>query len=166
MTRIFKYAWLALAVAFMVVLATVHKGHARITGANPVGNQSDTWCVGKSADEVCVDASGNFVPTTTSTATLGTSGLQWQSLWVNGTATLGTASVGTVTSSTVTASLALQLPSVSSTTLKTITFAQAGLVFYVVDSTGAFWSTCVTTGTTTPGQVVESSSTKVCRQVP
>lgn len=49
--------------------------NARITGTAPTS--PDTFCVGRSAAEVCVDRSGNVMPTTTNNQTSGTSSLRW-----------------------------------------------------------------------------------------
>lgn len=50
----------------------------------------DVWCVGISGLEVCVDSSGNFIPTTTNVSDLGTSTLKFKNLYLDGTATVDT----------------------------------------------------------------------------
>ena len=50
---------------------------ARLTGTNP---GTDIWCMGPSGAELCVDASGNFIPTTDNDATLGTASLRFSSV--------------------------------------------------------------------------------------
>lgn len=110
-----KKAWqglglLALALGLLVVTGRV--SFARITTAD----NTDAWCVGISGSEVCVDSSGNFVPTTDNDTTLGTSSLTWAGIYtqdltvsddltvtdnmsVAGLETLGKTQVGTGTGS-------------------------------------------------------------------
>ena len=52
---------------------------ARLTGTEP---GTDVHCVGVSGAEVCVDVSGNFLPTTDNDTTLGTSSLRWATAYV------------------------------------------------------------------------------------
>lgn len=88
------------AVAFWAI--NPHRGDARLIGTNPTGASADVWCVGGRAyantavltTEVCVDASGNVIPTTTGTGSLGTSSLKWLNLFLSGNASIaGTAAV-------------------------------------------------------------------------
>lgn len=61
---------------------------ARIIGTNPTGTSADTWCEGGrvraattvNATELCIDSSGNFIPTTNNSQQLGTSSLQYSDL--------------------------------------------------------------------------------------
>jgi hypothetical protein len=55
---------------------------ARITSS---ADDRDVWCVGTSGAEVCVDKSGNIIPTTDDTEDLGTSSLQFQDGYFDGT---------------------------------------------------------------------------------
>lgn len=66
---------------------------ARLTGTNPTGSSSDTWCVGKSGAEVCVDYLGDVIPTTNNDASLGTSSLQWSNVYSVAATVSGAASV-------------------------------------------------------------------------
>ena len=50
---------------------------ARLTGTDP---GSDVWCGGVSGAEVCVNAAGDVIPTTTNDADLGTSSFLWNEL--------------------------------------------------------------------------------------
>lgn len=76
MKRIFGLTGVLVALA---MFAAVQRGivYARLTGTEP---GTDVWCVGVSGAEVCVDASGNIIPTTTNDADLGTSSLVWNEL--------------------------------------------------------------------------------------
>jgi len=76
------------AILSLMVLIGSGKVYARLTGTNP--SSADVWCVGPSGAEVCVDASGNVVPTTASDTTLGTSALPFASSFVD-TETINTA---------------------------------------------------------------------------
>lgn len=64
-----------LVAALMLLSTTIRKVDARLT--SPSSSDADVWCVGIDGAEVCVDSSGNFIPTTASDATLGTSALPW-----------------------------------------------------------------------------------------
>lgn len=55
---------------------------ARLTSNS---DSRDVWCVGVSGAEVCVDSSGNFIPTTDDVSDLGTSSLQFQDGYFDGT---------------------------------------------------------------------------------
>lgn len=48
---------------------------ARLT--SPSASDADIWCAGPEGAEVCVDSSGNLIPTTDNDTTLGTSSLAW-----------------------------------------------------------------------------------------
>ncbi len=41
----------------------------------------DAWCVGDNGTEVCVDSSGNLLPTTSNDTTLGTSSYLWSAVY-------------------------------------------------------------------------------------
>jgi len=95
---------------FLVCLAVIvgissGRLHARLTGTDP---GTDVWCDGINGAEVCIDSSGNFIPTTTNDATLGTSSLYWAGIYsydmtiaddlaVSGDTTLGDSTSDTVT---------------------------------------------------------------------
>jgi hypothetical protein len=137
MKRARSLAYLILAaVAFWAI--NPHVGHSRMIGTNPTGNSADQWCVGgrivgnvaKLTTEVCVDSSGNLIPTTTNTGALGTASLQWASAQIAGA--VNAASVVP----TDTASSRLHIPSgaaVSSTTLASVV-TSTGDVFMIFDS--------------------------------
>lgn len=50
---------------------------ARLTGTDP---GSDIWCAGPSGAEICVNAAGDVIPTTTNDTDLGTSTLLWNEI--------------------------------------------------------------------------------------
>lgn len=99
---------------FLVGILATGQSYARLTGTQPSRSTPDVWCMGKSGAEVCVDYSGNLIPTTDSDTTLGTSSLYWATIYaddvtvsddlvltddltVNGDTTLGDAATDSVT---------------------------------------------------------------------
>ncbi len=64
--------------------------YARLTGTNPAGASADIVCWGPKGSEVCIDSSGNLIPTTTGASSLGSSALQFKNLQLAGAATVGT----------------------------------------------------------------------------
>ena len=107
----------SLLISFLTGFLAVWPGvsiHARVTGTAPASTSPDTWCMGRSGAEVCIDRDGNFIPTTDNDTTLGTSSLRWATIYaldqtigddltvtddlaVNGDATLGDAAGDNVT---------------------------------------------------------------------
>lgn len=77
MKKSLKLAGLLLA-AVLVLGISQGRVFARITGTEP---GTDIWCVGPSGAEVCVDVSGNLLPTTDNDATLGTSSLRFSGIF-------------------------------------------------------------------------------------
>ena len=77
MKKHFHYGLLALIVGISTIPMMFGTGYARITGTNPTGASADIWCVGPSGAEVCVDSSGNVIPTTTNDTDLGPTSLVW-----------------------------------------------------------------------------------------
>lgn len=75
-----KFLKTALA-GFFIGLLLGQPLQARVTGTQPSRSTPDAWCVGKSGAEVCVDASGNLIPTTDNDTTLGTSSLGWATIY-------------------------------------------------------------------------------------
>lgn len=65
-------------ISVLLALALSVPVHARITGTQPTN--ADIWCSGPSGAEVCVDASGNVVPTTDNDTTSGSTSLRWSSV--------------------------------------------------------------------------------------
>ncbi len=59
--------------ALIIVGLSTGKIYARLTGTT--GTAETCW--GAAGAEVCVDTSGNWIPTTTNTQALGSSSLQW-----------------------------------------------------------------------------------------
>lgn len=76
MKKLLNLAGLIL-VATLILGVSTGRIYARLTGTNP---GTDVWCVGVSGAEVCVDTSGNFIPTTDNDTTLGTSSLRWATI--------------------------------------------------------------------------------------
>lgn len=83
---------ICLLTAIAAVLVIGGTAMARITGTQPTS--ADIFCTGPSGAEVCVDASGNIVPTTTNDASAGTSSLRFSNVY----STLGNFS-GAITAS-------------------------------------------------------------------
>ncbi len=63
--------------AILVLGISTGKIYARVSGSG-----SDSWCVGPSGAEICVDTSGNLLPTTDNDTTLGTSALRFATAYV------------------------------------------------------------------------------------
>lgn len=76
MKKTFNFAGLMMA-AVLVLGISQSKVFARLTGTDP---GSDVWCGGISGAEVCVNAAGDVIPTTTNDADLGTSSFLWNEL--------------------------------------------------------------------------------------
>lgn len=76
-----KYLSLAGLILCTALILGVSSGHvyARLTGTEP---GTDQWCMGISGAEVCVDASGNLIPTTDNDTTLGTSALRFATAYI------------------------------------------------------------------------------------
>lgn len=73
----------------IVFLVKTVKVHARLTGTNPTGASADVACWGPKSSEICVDSSGNIIPTTTATQSLGSSSLQFKNLQLSGSIVAG-----------------------------------------------------------------------------
>ncbi len=77
---------LALVVSSVLLVGiSTGKIHARLTGTT--GTAETCW--GAAGVEVCVDSSGNWIPTTTNVGSLGTSSLKWKDLFLAGNTTIG-----------------------------------------------------------------------------
>jgi hypothetical protein len=136
--------------AFLILGVSTGRVFARLTGTNP---GTDIWCAGPSGAELCLDVSGNLLPTTSATQTLGSSSLPWAS--VTATAVVPTDTV----------SSRLHAPwttSISSTALISMN-TTAGDIFLVRRLGGALWAVCTSTGGV--NSVVFSSAPAVpCRE--
>lgn len=96
---------------------------ARVTSQG--ASDADIWCVGPDGAEVCVDSSGNLIPTTDDDADLGTSSLQWQDIYIDGTADVddltvsGTATIAdiSVTGGILAGDLASSVMNIKDTTI-------------------------------------------------
>lgn len=80
-------------VAVCVLFLSKKSVFARLTGTNPTGSSSDAFCVGAKSKEACVDSSGNVIPTTTATQTLGTSSLVYSNVFASGLTMTGPATL-------------------------------------------------------------------------
>jgi hypothetical protein len=78
--------------AAILVLAGLKASQARITGTSTT---ADSWCSGASGAEVCIDSTGNVVPTTTGVGSLGTSALKFKDIYASGTVTLTASAIDT-----------------------------------------------------------------------
>lgn len=65
--------------ALLLLAISSGRVSARLTGTEP---GTDVWCAGPSGAEICVDVSGNLIPTTNNDATLGTSALAFSSAYI------------------------------------------------------------------------------------
>ena len=77
MKKYFKLSGLILTAALIVGIGT-GRVFARLTGTNP---GTDAVCWGISGAEVCVDVSGNLIPTTDGGTTMGTAALRWATVY-------------------------------------------------------------------------------------
>lgn len=71
-----KRAWQATGLLTVIVALGMFSGRVSF-GRVTTAASDDIWCVGPSGAEVCVDASGDLLPTTDNDTTLGTSSLRW-----------------------------------------------------------------------------------------
>lgn len=78
MKKAFNFVGLLLASVLILGIST-GRIHARLTGTEP---GTDVSCWGVSGAEVCVDVSGNLLPTTDNDTTLGTSSLRWATAYI------------------------------------------------------------------------------------
>lgn len=78
MKKLIYSSWLVFC-AIMLVGIGSGRVYARLTGTNP---GTDVHCVGISGAEICVDVSGNLIPTTNNDTTLGTSSLQFANAYL------------------------------------------------------------------------------------
>lgn len=103
--------------------------YSRIIGTNPTGSKSDLWCNGGRIrggtsillTEDCQDYQGNWIPTTASTSTLGTSALPWLNLYAT-TVTPGSGGV------VIPVAAPLVLPPNTTTQIATYVFPIGSLV--------------------------------------
>jgi hypothetical protein len=63
------------------VFLAFQTGYARLTSGTTSDN--DQWCMGVSGAEICVDSSGNLIPTTASDTTVGTSALPFATVYTD-----------------------------------------------------------------------------------
>lgn len=80
------------AVGLIALVILNSKLYARLTGTNPTGASADVVCFGPKSSEGCFDSSGNIIPTTNNTQTLGTSSLNFSNTYTK-TATVGTGGI-------------------------------------------------------------------------
>lgn len=155
-----KIAGLLLGVFIILAIALISEkiSFARVTSS---AIDRDVWCVGVSGSELCVDSSGNFIPTTDDVADLGTASLQFQDGYFDGTVYADAISNdGAYAGTTGTFSGQVMLQNVSSTTLRTLTpGAEGALVFC-----STYDTMCVSTGTGV-GAWVLNGSTAVLRDL-
>ena len=144
-----RTALLIVGLAILVALAGI--GSARMIGTNPTGVNADPFCVGGritantvvSASEVCVDATGNVIPTTTGVSSLGTSALYWLN--------------GFITSLTV--KTTFTPPSLTTTQVQAATPSAVGQVIY----NSTLNNVCVSTGTTIEGYKMVGTASTACQ---
>lgn len=124
-----------LAVSAVSIAFLSGKVYARIVG----GPGTDAGCWGASGVEVCIDGSGNLVPTTTGVGSVGTSSLKFLGLNTSGAANIGGALTvtGTITSNG-------QMALLSQTTTQLAVLVPATTGAFVFNSTDV--SVCVSSG--------------------
>lgn len=135
--------------------------YARISGSYV---NTDAACFGAKNFEVCVDVSGNLLPTsTTNSQTLGTSGLPWTTAFITTLTNGGNATVGgnlsvtgtTTLSSTVTASAPIGLFIGTGAQIAALAPSTTGQIMYNSDRK----TVCVSTGVLAGAWVFMSTST-------
>jgi hypothetical protein len=120
--RIVLFGLLAV-VSFLIGGVLPVRIYARSTGTNPGQTSPDTWCVGRRGFEVCVDRSGNILPTTTDNQTSGTSSLEWNGVFTKAI-TVGSGGSTNAGTSSVTGNLTLGAASSLITTPATVQSVQ------------------------------------------
>jgi len=138
-----------------LIIALTYLGYnysfARLTGTA----SDDIFCVGPSGAEICVDAYGNLIPTTNDDTDLGTSSLQWQDGYFDGTVYADVISNdGAYAGTTATFSGQVTLQSVSSTTIASLVPAAVGSIVY--NSTR--FAVCIGTATTAGSWIFQSTN--------
>jgi len=142
--------------SLMVTILAFAIINEKITFARLTSNSDsrDAWCVGVSGTEVCVDASGNFIPTTTNSVDLGTSSLKFKNVYVSGTIA-GAAVTGTTL--TLTGKLVPAAKTIAE--LGAITPGAKGEIYTVSNGT---MIVCVSSGTGRGAFSSPISSTTAC----
>lgn len=141
-------------IAVAVVASFYGVSQARLIGANPTGVNSDINCFGgqlagnvvKAYNEVCLDASGSWLPTSganSSIQNLGSAALAWDNTFAVAT---------TITGS-------LTIPSLTSAQIAASTPVSVGIIAY--NSTIA--NVCVSTGTTLMGYKLIGTASTTCQ---
>lgn len=118
---------------------------ARLTGNTP--SAPDAFCVGQSGSEVCVDSSGNVIPTTNNDADLGTPSLKWKDLYVSGTSYMSSISgSGVISGISITATSGnIGFYPRTLTQINAITPTAVGQAYYCSDCTNS--AVCISSGT-------------------
>ena len=158
-----KIAWLLIAVFLILGIGIMSEQitFARVTSSSA---DRDAWCVGVSGAEVCVDSSGNFVPTTTNSVDLGTSALEFKNVYVDGTVTTDAiVNAGTYsgTDGAFTGKLSstgnFVPPALSSATIAITTASYVGEVIY----NSSRYALCIGTSVTGAGCYIFMSSNPI-----
>ena len=71
-----KRAWQGVGICALVIALGLLSGRVSF-GRLTTAASDDIWCEGPSGAEVCIDVSGNLIPTTDNDTTLGSSSLRW-----------------------------------------------------------------------------------------
>lgn len=150
-----KPSWiLRLAVVLTMISGMAVPLHARMIGVNPTGTSADQFCAGgrinsnltTAAAELCVDSSGNWIPTTAGSQQLGTNALQFSDVEVStinaGGKTLVLGAAGAVTVSGAVSS--------GSTAASQTSIAGAGVLTQVAVGTGTQAGAGLINGSTIP----------------
>ena len=85
MKKFWQFAGL-LAMMTVVVILSNEVAFSRSTGVQPSGG--DVFCTGGGTNEVCIDSSGNVLPTTTTGGDLGTAAFPWGAIYSSGSVSL------------------------------------------------------------------------------
>lgn len=126
--------WGLVLLGLIAIVLREHVGEARIIGTNPTGVSSDLWCNGGRirgnttilATEICQDSSGNWIPTNNATQNLGTSALNWGTIFTQTQTNSGLSTSGTEAISGALGVGSLTAPTTSQLLLNVLTASTTG----------------------------------------
>lgn len=154
MKKPFHLVCFLLACAIVISISS-GRVYARLSGTEP---GSDPWCMGVAGKEVCLDATGNLIPTTTNIGDLGTTALRFKDLFLQGNATVA----GTLTVTGATTLSGQIVPLVrTKAQVDVLVPAAAGATIICSDCTITY-SLCTATGTAAAQWARAGSATVGC----
>lgn len=140
-----SWAFLGLVLASVgTFLLSYHLAFARITGTQP--STPDALCAGNTSAESCIDGSGNVVPTTNNTQTLGSSSLRWLTMDVSSITAQSVAARAIAPTNTNTSRLHAVVT--TTTSLLNVSVVQ-GDIYFINTDIGTPYAVCIASGTGT-----------------